>query len=48
MPQLVPFYYTDQENFSFIPVLFMVYLFSKYILPIVVRLFNSRYFINKL
>lgn len=48
MPQLVPFYYTDQVTFTFILLTVMIYLFSKYILPKFVRLFLTRVFISKL
>ena len=48
MPQLVPFYFVNQVTFAFILLVAMIYLFSKYILPIFVRLFLARLFISKL
>ena len=48
MPQLVPFYFLNQITFAFILLIVMVYIFSKYILPRFVRLFNTRVFISKL
>ena len=34
MPQLIPFYFINQLSFSFLILLALVYLFSKYILPL--------------
>jgi len=48
MPQLVPFYFINQVTFSFILLILMIYMFSKYILPRFVRLFLTRTFISKL
>nr|YP_009629614.1 ATP synthase F0 subunit 8 [Lecanora cinereofusca]QBP39499.1 ATP synthase F0 subunit 8 [Lecanora cinereofusca] len=48
MPQLVPFYFLNQITFAFILLIVMIYVFSKYILPRVVRLFATRVFITKL
>ena len=48
MPQLVPFYFINEVSFSFILILIMIYLFSKYILPKYIRLFFTRYYIYKL
>jgi F-type H+-transporting ATPase subunit 8 len=33
MPQLIPFYYINQISFTFLTLLILIYLFSKYILP---------------
>ncbi len=33
IPQLVPFFFTGQIVFVFIAVIYLVYLFSKYVLP---------------
>lgn len=48
MPQLVPFYYTNEVMFAFGILVFILYILSKYILPRIVRLFLSRIFINKI
>lgn len=48
MPQLVPFYFINQVTFTFILLIIMIYMFSKYILPRFVRLFLTRTFISKL
>jgi F-type H+-transporting ATPase subunit 8 len=34
MPQLIPFYFVNQLSFSFLTLLTLIYLFSKYILPL--------------
>ena len=33
MPQLIPFYFINQLSFSFLSLLVLIYVFSKYILP---------------
>lgn len=33
MPQLLPFYFVNQLSFTFLILLVMIYLMSKYILP---------------
>jgi len=48
MPQLVPFYFVNEVTFTFLTLIVLIYLFSKYILPKVVRLFSTRIFISKL
>jgi len=48
MPQLVPFYFINQVTFTFILLIVLIYMFSKYILPRFVRLFLTRTFISKL
>lgn len=48
MPQLVPFYFVNQVTFSFVLLITMIYLFSKYILPKFIRLFLTRIYISKL
>jgi F-type H+-transporting ATPase subunit 8 len=48
MPQLVPFYFTNEITFGIIVILTVLYMFSKYILPRFVRLFLSRSFISEL
>ena len=34
MPQLIPFYFINQLSFSFLTLLVLIYVFSKYILPL--------------
>nr|YP_009379216.1 ATP synthase F0 subunit 8 [Leptogium hirsutum]ARQ27110.1 ATP synthase F0 subunit 8 [Leptogium hirsutum] len=46
MPQLVPFYFIHQAIFAFILLIIIIYLFSKYILPLLVRFFVTRVFIS--
>jgi F-type H+-transporting ATPase subunit 8 len=48
MPQLVPFYFVNEVTFTFVILGFLIYMFSKYILPRFVRLFTSRIFVVKL
>ena len=48
MPQLVPFYFINQVTFTFLILIVMIYIVSKYILPRFVRLFLARVFITKL
>lgn len=33
MPQLIPFYFLNQISFSFLSLLVLIYILSKYILP---------------
>ena len=33
MPQLIPFYFVNQVSFTFLTLLILIYVFSKYILP---------------
>lgn len=33
MPQLIPFFYVNQISFTFLTLLILIYVFSKYILP---------------
>ena len=47
MPQLIPFYFINQLSFSFLTLLGLIYVFSKYILPLftyqqVVRMYISK------
>ena len=51
MPQLIPFYFINQLSFSFLTLLVLIYVFSKYILPLftfqqVVRMYITK-LINK-
>ena len=48
MPQLVPFYFVNEVTFTFATLITIIYLFSKYILPRMIRLFSTRVFISKL
>ena len=47
MPQLTPFYFLNQLSFLFLTLLALIFVFSKYILPLyfslqVIRMFLSR------
>jgi len=48
MPQLTPFYFVNQVTFGFGILVVMIYLFSKYFLPLVLRVLLSRTLIVKL
>lgn len=48
MPQLVPFFFVNQVIFAFVLLIIMIYMFSKYILPRLVKLFLSRVYLSKL
>lgn len=48
MPQLVPFFFFNQVVFTFAILVFLFYVFFKYILPRMLRLFTTRLFISKL
>jgi F-type H+-transporting ATPase subunit 8 len=48
MPQLVPFYFINQVTFTFAILVGLIYVFSKYILPRLLRLFLCRMFISRL
>ena len=48
MPQLVPFFFFNQVVFVFAILVLLIYAFSKYFLPRIVRLFATRFFISKL
>jgi F-type H+-transporting ATPase subunit 8 len=47
MPQLVPFYYMNEIIFAFAIILILIVMFSKYILPGIYMLQETRQFINK-
>lgn len=52
MPQLIPFYFINQLSFSFLTLLILIYVFSKYILPLftfqqVVRMYITKLSNNK-
>ena len=47
MPQLIPFYFLNQLSFSFLTLLVLIFVFSKYILPLftiqqVIRMYITR------
>ena len=48
MPQLIPFYFLNQLSFSFLTLLVLVYVFSKYILPLFTFQQVVRMYITKL
>jgi F-type H+-transporting ATPase subunit 8 len=48
MPQLVPFYFVNEVFFTFVVILVLIFILSKFILPSKVRLFISRLFIKKI
>jgi len=48
MPQLVPFYFVNEILFSFSLLGILLYVLSKYILPRILNLFNSRVYISNL
>ena len=48
MPQLIPFYFVNQISFTFLTLLALVYLFSKYILPLFTYQQVVRMYITKL
>ena len=47
MPQLAPFFFINQLSFSFLTLLILIYVFSKYVLPLftfqqVIRLYITK------
>lgn len=48
MPQLIPFYFVNQLVFSFITLFLLIYIFSKYILPLFTLQQVIRTYITKL
>jgi F-type H+-transporting ATPase subunit 8 len=48
MPQLLPFYFVNQLSFSFLTLLALIYIFSKYILPLFTYQQVIRMYITKL
>ncbi len=48
MPQLIPFYFINQISFSFLTLLALIYIFSKYILPLFTFQQVIRMYITKL
>ena len=48
MPQLIPFYFVNQLTFSFVILLALIFVFSKYILPLFTFQQVVRMYITKL
>jgi F-type H+-transporting ATPase subunit 8 len=48
MPQLIPYYFLNQITFAFVALLILVYILSKYILPLFTLLQVARIYITKL
>ena len=48
MPKLIPFYFINQLSFSFLTLLVLIYVFSKYILPLFTFQQVVRMYITKL
>ena len=48
MPQLIPFYFLNQLSFSFLTLLVLIFVFSKYILPLFTFQQVLRMYITKL
>jgi F-type H+-transporting ATPase subunit 8 len=48
MPQLIPFYFLNQLSFAFLTLLTLIYVFSKYILPLFTFQQVIRMYITKL
>ena len=48
MPQLIPFYFINQLSFSFLTLLVLIFVFSKYILPLATYQQVIRMYITKL
>lgn len=48
MPQLLPFYFVNQLSFSFLTLLVLIFVFSKYILPLFTFQQVIRMYITKL
>ena len=48
MPQIIPFFFVNQLSFSFLTLLILVYVFSKFILPLFTFQQVVRMYITKL
>nr|QCL17430.1 ATP synthase F0 subunit 8 [Graphis scripta] len=48
MPQLVPFFFINEVLFTFVLLILIIYMFTKYILPKFIRLFTTRILLKKL
>jgi len=48
MPQLTPFFFVNQLSFAFLTLLALIYIFSKYVLPLFTYQQVVRMYITKL
>lgn len=48
MPQLIPFYFLNQLSFAFLTLVTLIYVLSKYILPLFTFQQVTRMYITKL
>ena len=48
MPQLIPFYFLNQISFAFLILIGLIYIFSKYLLPLFTYQQVIRMYISKL
>lgn len=48
MPQLIPFYFLNQLSFTFLVLISLIFIFSKYILPLYTYQQVVRMYITKL
>lgn len=48
MPQLIPFFFLNQLSYSFLTLLFLIFVFSKYVLPLFTLQQVTRMYITKL
>jgi len=48
MPQLIPYLFVNQFSFSFLTLLSLIYIFSKYVLPVYTFQQVIRMYITKL
>ena len=48
MPQLIPFYFVNQLSFAFLTLFVLIFVFSKYILPVFSLTQVTRMYILKL
>ena len=48
MPQLVPTYFVSQVTFGFLVLIILIYVYSKFILPLYLQIFVTRIAISKI
>ena len=48
MPQLLPFYFLNQITFAFLTLFILIFIFSKYIMPLFYSLQVIRVFLTEL
>ncbi len=48
MPQIIPFTFTNQITITFLALFVLVYVFGKYILPVIPLTWVTRLYITKL